>query len=90
MLNLGTVYPQVRSPPSSFAFVADGSLQVLLIFTLGLTYSIIAPMILPFTTLYFGLAYLVYKYKLLFVYCELTRIPRRRSAAYDYTRRPTI
>lgn len=27
-------------------------------------------MILPFTTLYFGLAYLVYKYKLLFVYCE--------------------
>lgn len=40
MLNLGTVYPQVRSPPSSFAFVADGSLQVLLIFTLGLTYKI--------------------------------------------------
>ncbi|KAK4703754.1 calcium permeable stress-gated cation channel, partial [Phenoliferia sp. Uapishka_3] len=42
--------------------------QALLIFTLGLTYSIISPLILPFATLYFGLAYLVYKYKLLFVY----------------------
>ncbi|KAM0746908.1 DUF221-domain-containing protein [Meredithblackwellia eburnea MCA 4105] len=42
--------------------------QALLIFTLGVTYSIITPLILPFTTLYFGLAYLVYKYKLLFVY----------------------
>lgn len=44
--------------------------QALLIFTLGVTYSIISPLILPFATLYFGIAYLVYKYKLLFVYCE--------------------
>ncbi|KAL8280604.1 hypothetical protein RQP46_006927 [Phenoliferia psychrophenolica] len=42
--------------------------QALLIFTLGLTYSVISPLILPFATLYFGMAYLVYKYKLLFVY----------------------
>lgn len=45
--------------------------QALLMFTLGMTYSIITPLILPFTTLYFGIAYLVYKYKFLFVYCEL-------------------
>lgn len=42
--------------------------QAILIFTIGLCYSIISPRILPFTTLYFGIAYLVYKYKLLFVY----------------------
>ncbi|SCV74453.1 BQ2448_8092 [Microbotryum intermedium] len=43
--------------------------QALLIFTLGVTYSIITPLILPFATLYFGIAYLVYKYKFLFVFC---------------------
>ncbi|GAA5968552.1 hypothetical protein JCM11641_007678 [Rhodosporidiobolus odoratus] len=42
--------------------------QALLIWTLGLTYSIITPIILPFTALYFGLAYLVYKYRFLFVF----------------------
>ncbi|GAA5932719.1 hypothetical protein JCM10213_006311 [Rhodosporidiobolus nylandii] len=42
--------------------------QALLIWTLGLTYSIITPLILPFTALYFGLAYLVYKYRFLFVF----------------------
>lgn len=45
-------------------------LQALLIWTLGVTYSIISPLILPFATLYFGIAYLVYKYKFLFVYCS--------------------
>ncbi|KAM0790961.1 hypothetical protein ACM66B_004266 [Microbotryomycetes sp. NB124-2] len=42
--------------------------QALLMFTIGMTYSIISPLVLPFTTLYFGIAYLVYKYKFLFVY----------------------
>ncbi|KAK4048133.1 hypothetical protein OIV83_005003 [Microbotryomycetes sp. JL201] len=42
--------------------------QALLMFTIGMTYSIISPLVLPFTTLYFGMAYLVYKYKFLFVY----------------------
>lgn len=49
--------------------------QALLIFTLGLTYSIISPIILPFATLYFGLAYLVYKYRLLFVFCKSPLVP---------------
>lgn len=51
--------------------------QALLIWTLGVTYSIISPLILPFATLYFGVAYLVYKYKFLFVYCEHTRSSER-------------
>ncbi|BGP27145.1 hypothetical protein JCM10295v2_006109 [Rhodotorula toruloides] len=42
--------------------------QALLIWTIGLTYSIITPLILPFATLYFGLAYLTYKYRFLFVF----------------------
>ncbi|GAA6030870.1 hypothetical protein JCM8097_008916 [Rhodosporidiobolus ruineniae] len=42
--------------------------QALLIWTLGMTYSIITPIILPFAAIYFGLAYLVYKYRLLFVF----------------------
>lgn len=44
-------------------------MQALLIWTMGMTYSIIVPLILPFATLYFGLAYLVYKYRFLFVFC---------------------
>ncbi|SCZ96759.1 BZ3500_MvSof-1268-A1-R1_Chr4-1g06692 [Microbotryum saponariae] len=58
-VNLGTVYPRVRR-----ALIRTA----LLIFTLGVTYSIISPLILPFATLYFGIAYLVYKYKFLFVF----------------------
>ncbi|KAA1085271.1 hypothetical protein PGT21_001349 [Puccinia graminis f. sp. tritici] len=42
--------------------------QALLVFTIGITYSVIAPMILVFGTIYFGMAYLVYKYKVLNVY----------------------
>lgn len=44
--------------------------QALLIWTIGITYSIITPLILPFAMLYFGLAYFVYKYRFLFVFCE--------------------
>ncbi|KAI9625359.1 hypothetical protein H4Q26_016383 [Puccinia striiformis f. sp. tritici PST-130] len=42
--------------------------QAILVFTIGITYSVIAPMILVFGTIYFGMAYLVYKYKVLNVY----------------------
>ena len=44
--------------------------QALLIWTLGITYSIISPVMLPFTTVYFFLCYCVYKHKFLFVYCK--------------------
>lgn len=39
--------------------------------TVGLTYSVISPLILIFATIYFGFGYLIYKYKLLNVYCAL-------------------
>lgn len=40
--------------------------QAILIFVITLVYSIAQPLILIFGAIYFGVAYLVYKYKLLF------------------------
>lgn len=37
-------------------------------FLLGVCYSVAAPLILPFTALFFFIAYLVYKYQLIYVY----------------------
>ncbi|WVR04534.1 hypothetical protein IAU60_001541 [Kwoniella sp. DSM 27419] len=42
--------------------------QSLLVFTITLVYSVMSPLILFFGAFYFGIAYLVYKYKLLFIY----------------------
>ncbi|GAA6059229.1 hypothetical protein JCM10212_006622 [Sporobolomyces blumeae] len=82
LLELGTVIPRgfyqlflTRTPRDHAELNAPSMVnlgvvypQALLIWTLGLTYSVIMPVILPFTTVYFGLAYLVYKYRFLFVY----------------------
>lgn len=84
LLELGTVIPRyfyqifLTKTPRDYAELNAPSMvnlgvvypQALLIWTLGLTYSIIMPVILPFTTIYFGLAYLVYKYRFLFVFCK--------------------
>jgi hypothetical protein len=40
--------------------------QAILIFVVTLLYSVVQPLILPFGAIYFGCAYVVYKYKLLF------------------------
>lgn len=40
--------------------------QALLVFVITLMYSVVSPLILPFGAIYFGMGYLVYKYKLLF------------------------
>jgi calcium permeable stress-gated cation channel len=40
--------------------------QAMLIFIITLLYSVVQPLILFFGALYFGVAYVVYKYKLLF------------------------
>ena len=40
--------------------------QAILVFVVTILYSIIQPTILIFGALYFGIGYLVYKYKLLF------------------------
>ncbi|GAA5899660.1 hypothetical protein JCM8208_000621 [Rhodotorula glutinis] len=82
LLELGTVIPRVfsqvfltKTPRDHTELNAPAMVnlgvvypQALLIWTMGMTYSIIVPLILPFATLYFGLAYLVYKYRFLFVF----------------------
>ena len=40
--------------------------QAILVFVITLLYSVMQPLILIFGTVYFGVAYVVYKYKLLF------------------------
>ncbi|CDZ98226.1 Uncharacterized conserved protein [Phaffia rhodozyma] len=42
--------------------------QAILVFTVTLMYSVISPLVLVFGAIYFGMGYLVYKYKLLFVF----------------------
>ncbi len=42
--------------------------KLLLMVLVGATYSVIHPLILPFVALYFGVGYLVMKYKLVYVH----------------------
>lgn len=66
MLNLCgiTDFAELNAPP----MVNYGAVypQSILIFVITLIYSIIQPLILVFGAVYFGIAYVVYKYKLLF------------------------
>ncbi|KAI9335094.1 hypothetical protein BDR26DRAFT_805084, partial [Obelidium mucronatum] len=41
---------------------------LMIAFTIALTFSIVAPIILPFTALFFGLVFVVMKYQLMYVY----------------------
>ena len=59
-------YAELNAPPTVNLGVVYP--QAIIIFTIGLTYSVIMPLTLIFTTIYFGMSYLVYKYKLLNVY----------------------
>lgn len=43
--------------------------QAILVFVITLLYSVIQPLILIFGAIYFGVSYIVYKYKLLFGEC---------------------
>lgn len=45
--------------------------QAILVFVITLLYSVIQPLILIFGAVYFGVGYVVYKYKLLFGECSL-------------------
>jgi hypothetical protein len=40
--------------------------QAILVFVMTLLYSVVQPLIVIFGAIYFGIAYVVYKYKLLF------------------------
>lgn len=59
-------FAELNAPPQLYA----GSVypNALIVFTLCIVYSIVSPLITVFGALYFGLAYVVYKYKLLFVF----------------------
>lgn len=59
-------YAELNAPPMvNYGVVYP---QSILIFTITLLYSVIQPLIVIFGAIYFGTAYLVYKYKLLFVF----------------------
>ncbi|MCO5565398.1 hypothetical protein L7F22_019071 [Adiantum nelumboides] len=59
-------HAELNAPPQLYS----GSVYpaALIVFTLGVLYSIVTPLITVFAMIYFALAYLVYKYKLLFVF----------------------
>ena len=57
----------------------------LLIFVIGLTYASIAPIILPFCTLFFAMGYFVYKYMLLYVH--IPKYETRGAAATSVVNR---
>ncbi|ODN85669.1 membrane protein [Cryptococcus wingfieldii CBS 7118] len=59
-------YAEANAPPQlNYGWIYP---QALLIFTITLVYSVMSPLILIFGAIYFGIAYLVFKYKLLFIY----------------------
>jgi len=59
-------YAELNAPPMiNYGVVYP---QAILIFVITLLYSVIQPLILIFGAMYFGIAYVVYKYKLLFVF----------------------
>ena len=57
-------YAELNAPP----MINYGTVypQAILVFVITMLYSVIQPLILVFGTIYFGVAYVVYKYKLLF------------------------
>ncbi|KAF9261079.1 DUF221-domain-containing protein [Marasmius fiardii PR-910] len=82
LLNLGVLIPQfvmrmffTRTPRDYAELNAPPMInygvvypQAILMFTITILYSVVQPLILIFGAIYFGMAYVVYKYKLLFVF----------------------
>ncbi|KZV64260.1 DUF221-domain-containing protein [Peniophora sp. CONT] len=81
LLNLGIIIPRIirrafTRTPRDFAELNAPPMinygvvypQAILIFVITMLYSVIQPLILPFGALYFAAAYVVYKYRLLFVF----------------------
>ncbi|TFK24082.1 DUF221-domain-containing protein [Coprinopsis marcescibilis] len=82
LLNLGVIIPRMFSlmfftrTPRDFAELNAPPMinygvvypQAILMFVITMLYSVVQPLIVIFGAIYFGLAYVVYKYKLLFVF----------------------
>lgn len=80
LLNLGVIIPRffvrmfVTRTPRDFAELNAPPMinygvvypQAIIMFTITLLYSVVQPLILIFGAIYFGMGYVVYKYKLLF------------------------
>lgn len=68
------VYPHASNDPADFAELNAPPMinygvvypQAILIFTITILYSVVQPLIVIFGSVYFGVGYVVYKYKLLF------------------------
>lgn len=64
MLTPLTDFAELNAPPMiNYGVVYP---QAILIFVITLLYSVVQPLIVIFGAIYFGMAYMVYKYKLLF------------------------
>jgi len=50
----------ITPPPYNYGAEAP---KMLLVFTVGPVYSVLNPLVLPFVTIYFGIGYVVVKYK---------------------------
>ena len=59
--------------------------QAILMFVITLLYSVIQPLILIFGAIYFGVNYIVYKYKLLFGECLLVLLQRISRRVQSFT-----
>ncbi|KAF7977536.1 hypothetical protein HWV62_3310 [Athelia sp. TMB] len=82
LLNLGTIIPRIimrmffTRTPRDFAELNAPPMinygvvypQAILVWTIVMLYSVVQPLIVIFGAIYFGMAYMVYKYKLLFVF----------------------
>lgn len=82
LLNLGVIIPSaimrlfVTRTPRDFAELNAPPMinygvvypQAILVFVMTLLYSVVQPLMVIFGAIYFGVAYVVYKYKLLFVF----------------------
>lgn len=64
MPDLSEDFAELNAPP----MINYGAVypQAILVFVVTLLYSVIQPLILIFGAIYFGIGYVVYKYKLLF------------------------
>jgi calcium permeable stress-gated cation channel len=61
---LSTDFAELNAPPMiNYGVVYP---QAILMFVITMLYSVVQPLIVIFGAIYFGIAYVVYKYKLLF------------------------
>lgn len=72
-----TDFAELNAPPMiNYGVVYP---QAILVFTIVMLYSVVQPLIVIFGAIYFGVAYMVYKYKLLFGSSAYSLSPSSRN-----------